>query len=111
MAWREQFTRRGTSSSSVWIVAGAALPLCIVAGCLSLPVPDNGSGGALVFYNTTDPTNGGAGYVGSAACTACHQEIAGLAGLHAHAHALKGTEGDAPGYPPEALRAAVPGGW
>lgn len=60
------------------------------------------------FNNSTDPTNGGASYIGSAACTACHGDVAELTRLHGHSHALKATLGGAPQFPAEASRAGVP---
>lgn len=64
---------------------------------------------ALPFYrNQSDKTNGGASYVTSAACSACHSDIAALHSQHAHAHALKRPEGTAPTYPANAMNAGVP---
>lgn len=59
--------------------------------------------------NTTDPTNGGASYIGSAACTACHPEIAALHAVHGHAHKLtKLDDTTGPTFPAAADRAGVP---
>lgn len=64
-----------------------------LCGCVpGVPLPpDTG--------NTSDPTNGGATYVGSAACSACHSEYAATQSLHGHANVLKATFGVAPSYP------------
>jgi len=60
------------------------------------------------FFNTTDPTNDGAAYIGSAACGACHAEVAERAAAHGHAHALKAVLGAAPRYAEAGSRAGVP---
>ncbi|MFQ5805566.1 MAG: hypothetical protein ACE5I3_03840, partial [Phycisphaerae bacterium] len=83
------------------VTAGLALPLWMIAGCPFFPEPGNGADGAPVFNNTTDPTNGNASYVGSAACSACHPGVAEIVGIHAHTQALKRIEAAAPNYPPE----------
>ncbi len=87
-------------------VAGAGLvaSLCLMGGCPSTLVEDSGP----VFNNTTDPANGGAGYIGSAACAACHPSVAVDTRLHAHSHALSPIEGRAPEYADEGTRAGVP---
>lgn len=78
----------------------------VLAGC---PAGSGDSGdGTPIFNNTTDPTNGGATYIGSAACSACHPDVHGLTRLHGHSHALSRTEGAPPEYPAEATRAGVP---
>ncbi|MBN1343775.1 MAG: hypothetical protein JXQ73_13920 [Phycisphaerae bacterium] len=56
----------------------------------------------------TDPTNGNARYIGSAACRACHPEVAALHDLHGHANALSRIQGAEPVFPEAAARAAVP---
>lgn len=60
------------------------------------------------FNNPSDPTNGGAAYIGSAACAACHADVAALNALHGHTQALKAVLGAAPEYPSSASRAGVP---
>jgi len=60
------------------------------------------------FHNASDPTNGGAGYIGSAACAACHADVAELNALHGHTQALKAVLGAAPSYPAAAAGAGVP---
>lgn len=61
-----------------------------------------------VYNNTTDPGNGRAIYLGSAACRACHPNIDALQFLHGHAHMLNRIQGDPPTYPSVATRADVP---
>jgi hypothetical protein len=60
------------------------------------------------FNNPNDSTNGGATYIGSAACGACHADVAALNALHGHTQALKAPLGVAPDYPSAASRAGVP---
>jgi hypothetical protein len=88
------------------VVTGLALPLALCAGC---PPPPGGDGNELpVLNNTTDSTNGGATYVGSEACGACHGSTADLVRVHGHSQALHPIEGTAPDYPSEGARASVP---
>ncbi|MFQ6049413.1 MAG: multiheme c-type cytochrome, partial [Phycisphaerae bacterium] len=72
--------------------------------------PEPGPGpGEEPEVNTTDPTNDGASYIGSAACAACHADVAAAHWLHGHAHKLtklEDTEG--PQFPTQATRAGVP---
>jgi len=91
---------------SSWSPAGAVmLALGGLWGCApSGPAPE----APPVFNNTTDPTNGGSNYLGSAACGACHPEIAALHSIHGHAHQLNRIEGVAPTYPGEASGGNVP---
>lgn len=60
------------------------------------------------FDNPDDSTNDGAAYIGSAACGACHADVAELNALHGHTQALKDVQGVAPDYPSAASRAGVP---
>jgi hypothetical protein len=86
------------------IVAGLALALVATpVGCGILFPPDPPPSG-----DPNDPTNGGASYVGSAACGFCHGGIAQPQGLHGHSHALSRIQGLAPEFPGEADRADVP---
>lgn len=107
-----EMVRRGLSRLTCnveprWLVtAGLISLLCLPAGCP--PTTPDGDTGSLVFRNTTDPTNGGAGYVGSAACGACHPDDAGEHRIHAHSHALNRALGSAPAYAVEGTRAGVP---
>jgi hypothetical protein len=85
---------------------GMALLLAFISGCFSQP--ESGTAGLPLFANTSDSTNGGASYVGSAACSACHPDVSALARVHAHTQALKLIEGARPHYPAQAKRAGVP---
>jgi hypothetical protein len=71
---------------------------------------DSGDGGGSppIYNNTTDPTNGGARFLGSGACRACHPDKDEIQSLHGHANILKVVQGQAPAYPVEADRAGVP---
>lgn len=91
-------------------VCRVVLALAVAAGLLGgCPAPDGGSdSGTPVFNNTTDPTNDGAAYIGSAACRACHPSVVAETRLHAHTHALKPISGQAPEYPEQGTRAGVP---
>lgn len=91
-----------------WVLAATVVPLWIAAGCPTAPLPDTPTDGAPVFNNTSDPTNGDASYVGSAVCAACHNDIGERTRVHAHTQALKRTEGVAPDYPRQGVRAGVP---
>jgi hypothetical protein len=92
-------SRRAALLATVLALAGFSL----VAGCPSAqPVPGP------VFNNTTDPTNGGASFIGSAACSACHADIAELSSLHGHSFMLNPIAGAPPEYPVQAERAGVP---
>lgn len=88
-------------------VAAVSLGLILVGGC---PVTsgDSSTDGGFEFKNDADPTNGGASYIGSVACGACHTTIAATMQKHAHAHALTPILGQAPTFPAEATRAGVP---
>ncbi|MFH1747228.1 MAG: multiheme c-type cytochrome [Planctomycetota bacterium] len=92
-----------------WLITAALtlLLLCLPAGCPPT-TQSNGENGSLVFNNTTDATNGGAEYIGSAACKACHPDVAAIHRIHAHNHALTPIQGRAPEYAPEGTRASVP---
>ena len=83
-----------------------AVALLLAGGCPS--ATDDTGGASLIFNNTTDPTNDGAGYVGSAACSACHPDVAAEHRVHGHNHALTPVQGQAPEYAPEGSRAGVP---
>jgi hypothetical protein len=94
-----------TRAPAAWFLSGAlaAAGSGLIGGCPAAP-PAGGSG----FNNTTDPTNGGASYIGSAACSACHPNIAELTRLHGHTYALNLVDGAPPTYATEAARAGVP---
>lgn len=78
--------------------AGAAL----LTGC---PAPTQSTIGQ---RNDSDPTNGGAGYLGSEVCAACHADVAATHEIHAHPYALQRVVRTAPQFPAEALLAGVP---
>lgn len=78
-----------------------------MAGC-PLPPTTGGGAAAPAYNNTSDPTNQGAAYIGSAACSACHASEADQHRVHGHARALNRVQGTAPSYPPEGTRAGVP---
>jgi hypothetical protein len=86
-------------------ITSFAISWLFLGGCVPVAPPDGGSG---AFNNTTDPTNKGASYIGSAACISCHTNVADKHTLHAHAHALTAVEGLPPTFPPQADRAVVP---
>jgi len=69
---------------------------------------DNNDSTEPVYNNTTDRTNKGAGYIGSAACMACHPGVAALHLVHGHAHKLTPIVDGAPVFPAAASRAGVP---
>jgi hypothetical protein len=83
-----------------------AAALLLAGGCPS--ATDDTGGASLIFNNATDLTNDGAGYVGSAACGACHPDVADEHRVHGHSHALTRVQGQAPEYAPEGSRAGVP---
>lgn len=68
----------------------------LVSGCAPI-APGNGASSD--FANTTDPTNDGASYLGSAACGACHADIADRHTLHGHANQLTAIVDGAPVFP------------
>ena len=82
-------------------------PLFTIGGCSPANPPDDGAS-TPIFNNTTDPTNDGATPIGSAACRACHADVATLTRVHGHGQALKRVEGAAPSYPTQGTRAGVP---
>lgn len=61
-----------------------------------------------VYNNTTDPTNGGAHFVGSKACGACHPSIAEQQAIHGHANMLSQITDGPPSFPPQDGPAGVP---
>lgn len=87
----------------------AALGACLLGlgACVPMPPDDTGSN-TLEFSNTTDPTNGGADFVGAAACGACHASIGESHRIHGHAQILKPIQGQPPLYPDGAGQAGVP---
>ena len=84
-----------------------AVALAVADGCASYST-DATTALLGPFNNSTDPTNGGASYIGSAAFSACHSDVAELTRVHGHSQALKASNGLPPEYPPEGTRAGVP---
>jgi hypothetical protein len=79
--------------------------LCLGINASCIPAtPVNGTG----YANMTDPTNKGASYIGSSACSSCHPDFAELSRLHGHGQALVAVKGSAPSFPEGADRAGVP---
>jgi predicted CXXCH cytochrome family protein len=76
----------------------------LLTGAACAPTPGGGGG----YNNTTDRTNGGASYIGSQACRACHPDLGQSQLIHGHSQMLKTIEGVAPTYPSEAAHAGVP---
>lgn len=100
---------------------GAASRDCVVAGALFIamlivfptllsgcPAFPPGGNDLPPFVNRTDKTNGGAAFVGSAACRQCHAEIAAQHAGHAHAFALTSVRGVPPDFPNDAETGGVP---
>lgn len=98
------------ASTFMTILGLSACLLTGGSGCdaFSPPVLDNGDEDGSKYHNTTDPTNGGAGYLRSAACSACHPDYAALHRIHSHSQMLKKLSGWPPTYPAEGTRAGVP---
>jgi hypothetical protein len=88
----------------VAIVAGLAMGL---AACTA-PPPGPTPTPTPQYANQSDPANGGAAFVGSTTCAACHPDLADQHRVHGHAHPLSAVEGGAPEFPAEATRAGVP---
>lgn len=99
MSSRKVATPRRRVSGTVAVILGVP---ALLAGCVPTSEP------APPFPNAQDPTNGGAAYIGAAACRSCHADLVALESLHGHTHALKGVRGRAPSFPPGATRAVVP---
>ncbi len=91
--------RRIRTLEAVTILTASAL--FVAAGC----APNPGGDG---YNNTTDRTNGGAVYIGSQACRACHPSLGQTQGIHGHSQILKTVEGVAPTYPSQGAHAGVP---
>ena len=89
------------------VLSAVLLPACQVA-----PIPGDSGGddttSAPVYNNTTDRTNGGARFLGSSACRACHPDIGATHLVHGHAHKLTAIEGQPPQFPVQGTRAGVP---
>jgi hypothetical protein len=86
-------------------IATVGLSVAMVfVGCTNMPPDEIGD----MRGNTTDPTNGGARYIGANSCRQCHPGINDIHNIHAHAHTLTRVQGDPPSFPDEADRASVP---
>jgi len=99
--------RRGRCRGLFVALGALTMPPIMIGGCPAAGTGDR-AGAAPVFNNTNDPLNGGAGYIGSAACSACHADVADRARLHAHRFALTPVVGRRPAFPEEGTRAGVP---
>jgi hypothetical protein len=78
-------------------VLGFGLIVLSGANCPAVPVVPVDTAGP--YHNTTDSTNRGATFVGSAACGACHSNFNAAHALHGHANALTAISGQAPDFP------------
>ncbi|HVP11375.1 MAG TPA: hypothetical protein VMV94_09350 [Phycisphaerae bacterium] len=99
---------RGSTAAAGAIVA--ALCVAIMGSALLSSCGAYATSPALIwtFNNTTDPTNAGAGFIGSAACGACHPDKPPIVINHGHSQALKAIQDGPPQYPAEGTRAGVP---
>lgn len=95
----------GSIAGGVLLFAAMVAVPVLLSGCPVFP-PDGNN--LPLFVNRTDKTNGGAAFVGSAACRQCHSEIAAQHANHAHAFALTAVRGAAPEFPNEAESGGVP---
>lgn len=95
---------RGRIAASLVLLCLTTMVVYLTAGCAPSVIPPADS----PTHNTTDPTNNGAGYVGSAACGACHPRQADLHAIHGHSQKLKKISNGAPTYPSAADRAGIP---
>lgn len=84
----------------VFVAGLGGLVLCFLSGCPVPPEPP--------VWDPNDPTNSGAAYIGSAACSACHPNYAEPFSLHGHGFALNRILGGPPTFPDAATRADVP---
>lgn len=88
------------------LVLGGTVALFLGAGC---PLPDILPEDVIQEHNTTDPTNKGASFLGSAVCMSCHEQQAAKHKVHGHSHKLKKlSNGGGPKYPSEGTRAGIP---
>ena len=87
-----------TIRSSITVLILTAACICFAAGCDTNPT-NPPSGG---------PSNPPSGYIGSAACAACHPNIAADHLAHGHANVLTQIQGLPPGFPAANPKAGVP---
>lgn len=94
-----------------FVLLVAAVPVVISSG--GCPAPGAAQLVVVGTANFTDPSNGGASYVGTLACANCHADVGALHRRHAHAQALVETQGAAPEFLHGAQRPSIenpPGG-
>ena len=88
------------------LALGGTVSLFLGAGC---PLPDILPEDMIQERNTTDPTNKGASFLGSAVCISCHPQQGAKHEVHGHSQKLKKlSNGGGPTYPPEGTRAGIP---
>jgi hypothetical protein len=92
----------------IHLAGGACSSLVLIALLLALPGCPGLDGGDNILSNTTDPTNGGADYLGALTCQACHPQLGALHERHGHSQILKRTQGTPPVYSSGLSRAGVP---
>jgi hypothetical protein len=96
LEWRRRCARVTVVSMGVGCLAGLN---CLPAGVDPFPTG--------IYNNTTDFSNGGADYITSRACAACHPGLFEINRLHGHANALTAVLGEPPAFPPEAVGAGA----
>src|SRR3990172_3655246 len=101
---RRSWVRRKGTICSLPLAVGS---LASLWSCIPVPVPVP-SDDSTVYNNTSDPTNKGAIYIGSAACRSCHEAIGEYQRIHGHGHQLTRVQGEPPEFPEEGTRAGVP---
>lgn len=101
-----------TKRLNPFIICGVGAAVFFLGGASGCPVgpgfPNPGVPNFGNYNNTTDPTNDGATYIGSKACSACHPGYAETFANHGHGYALSEPQGVAPVYPTDGTRAGVP---
>lgn len=103
----DKLLRDGTGASLFHRIVGLfGIAALAAVGCIPITTPNGDGSGE--YNNTTDPTNNGATYIGSAACAACHADVGAMHGIHGHAHVLTAINGQPPAFPEAATRAGVP---
>lgn len=90
------------------VILAATVSCAPLFGIRCTPIAEPPDESGPVYYNTTDPTNKGATYLGSEACRACHRNIDQQQIVHGHAQVLKSIQGEPPAYPEAVARAGVP---
>ncbi len=100
--------RQGGGRFVAWRAGAAAVLSGLVVLLTACPAPQPPAPVPGNYQNTTDPTNGGATYIGAFACTGCHAPLAREISTHGHAQALKRSGSSPPVYPAAGTRAGVP---